>query len=80
MPDTGYTIRFDVWVEDGEDAGTLFAGFTADRALAFANTLETAAIWPSEVVASRFLANGYGPSMQAIGKVVRVVDGVEVAS
>lgn len=68
---TGFTILFEM-----DDGGPPFyAGFAPDRALAFAPTLATAAIWPTAEIASNFLRNGYGPASQAIGTVVPVIDG-----
>lgn len=71
----GYAVRFDL-----EDSPPIYAGKMSDGALGFANTLETAEVWPSEEIAARFLANGYGPNMGAAGSVVEVVDGAEVVS
>lgn len=77
--ESGFTIRFDIPVDDPE-AGVMYAGRTPDGALAFAPTLESAEIWGTEKIAGRFLENGYGPNMRTVGRVVEVVDGVEVAS
>jgi hypothetical protein len=72
--ESGFAIRFEL----DTPGPAFYAGRTEDGALGFAATLFTAEVWATEVVARNFLANGYGPTMQKFGRIVRVEDGVEV--
>lgn len=61
----GYIIQFTV-----PGGGCFFAGDAPDGTLGYATLLEGAKVYESREIAERFLANGYGPSMAEIGKVI----------